>query len=76
MPVNFFGSVLSEGTKVIPHYEKTKIVASAIAAVAGIKYYTSGTTNTWERGLHGKVIMMTVSLTLFFIVIIVMIYLL
>lgn len=71
MPVNFFGSVLSEGTKVIPHYEKTKIVASAIAAVAAIKYYTSGTTNTWERGLHGKVIMMTVSLNLFFIIVVI-----
>lgn len=65
MPVNFLGTVLSEGTKVIPYYNKTKIIAAALAAVGAIKYYTGGTNNTWERGLHGKVILMTVSLKTF-----------
>lgn len=61
MPVNFFSAVLAEGTAVIPHYDILKIAVPVAVGVGTLKYYFGGTANIWERKLHGKVILMTVS---------------
>lgn len=62
MPVNFLGALLAEGTSVIPNYDVLKIAIPAVVGVGTLKYYFSGARNTWERKLHGKVILITVSI--------------
>lgn len=59
MPLNFAGTVLTEGTKVIPYYNEIKKYSLPVLAVAGLKYYFSGKANTWERDLHGRVVLLT-----------------
>lgn len=60
MPLNILGALVTEGTKVIPYYDKLKIIVPALAVTSILKMYFNGAVNKWDRGLHGKVIIMTV----------------
>lgn len=59
MPINFIGTVLTEGTKAIPYYHELKTYGPPLVFLAGAKYYFAGRTNTWERDLHGRVVLIT-----------------
>lgn len=58
MPLDFLGSVYFDGTKV-PYWEQIKQVTPFVASAILLKLYTNGSSNTWERKLHGKVYIMT-----------------
>ncbi|CAK7892436.1 hypothetical protein CAAN1_19S02894 [[Candida] anglica] len=59
MPINVLGAVLLEGPQVIPGWELIKTYAPAVAVVGAIKYYFGGSSNIWERDMHGRVFMIT-----------------
>lgn len=61
MPVNIIGSFIEQGKEAIPYYDEIVQYAPFVAGIGGLKWYFSGASNTWERNLHGKVIVMTVS---------------
>lgn len=59
MPLNIIGTAILEGTDKIPYYKEIKYITPYVLAVAGIKWWFRGVTNTWERNLHGKVYIVT-----------------
>lgn len=59
MPVNIIGSIIINGPSNVPYYDEFKRYAPIIAGLGAIKWFFRGSTNTWERNLHGKVIIMT-----------------
>ncbi|KAH3675947.1 hypothetical protein WICMUC_002243 [Wickerhamomyces mucosus] len=59
MPLNIIGSMVLEGPEVIRGWEYIKYYGPIVATVGALKYYFRGTTNTWERDLHGKVYIIT-----------------
>lgn len=62
MPVNIIASVLKDGKDAIPYYDELAKYVPILATIGSIKWFFSGAINTWERKLHGKVIIMTVSI--------------
>lgn len=60
MPLSFLGAVLADGKSAIPYYDKLKVIVPVLTGIGAFKYYFGGASNTWERGLQGKVILMTV----------------
>ena len=61
MPLNFLGTVFAEGTQAIPYINEIKKYGPYLVAIAASKRYFSGSSNTWEREFHGRVVMITVS---------------
>lgn len=59
MPLPFIADVLWKGVPGIPSAWTVLKVALAITFVGLIKWYSTGASNTSERQMHGKVIMMT-----------------
>ncbi|QLL32567.1 hypothetical protein HG536_0D00890 [Torulaspora globosa] len=59
MPINVIGTALMEGTDKIPYYTEIKALAPYVITAGVVKYWSRGTTNTWERKLHGKVYLVT-----------------
>ncbi|KAF5093829.1 hypothetical protein D0Z00_003834 [Geotrichum galactomycetum] len=59
MPLNILGSVLINGTQGIPYIDTIKTVLPVVGGIGAVKWFFTGTVNTWERNLHGKVIIMT-----------------
>ncbi|CAI5757440.1 unnamed protein product [Candida verbasci] len=63
MPVDFLTSVFFDGPEIIPYWDEIKhygpTVIPIISTIAGLKYYFRGSTNIWERDLHGKVYIIT-----------------
>lgn len=59
MPIEFLGSVFLDGTTEIPYWETLKALAVPAAVAGVLKLWTNGSSNTWERKLHGKVYIMT-----------------
>lgn len=59
MPVNFLATVAVEGTKAIPYYDTLKIWLPIVAAVLLVKTFFSGSRNTWDRNMHGRVALVT-----------------
>ncbi|ANB11451.1 hypothetical protein AWJ20_4262 [Sugiyamaella lignohabitans] len=59
MPLNFLGSVITEGTGVIPYYDQIKRYGPPLLVTGLLKRYFAGATNTWERDLHGRVVIIT-----------------
>ena len=59
MPVDIISTIIFDGTDAIPGWRYIKTAAPALAAIGATKYYFGGTTNTWERELHGKVYIIT-----------------
>ncbi|KAI5951438.1 hypothetical protein KGF54_004512 [Candida jiufengensis] len=63
MPVDFLTSVVFDGPQVIPYWDRLKeygpTIIPILITIGFIKYYFRGSTNTWERNLHGKVYIIT-----------------
>ncbi|CCF56188.1 hypothetical protein KAFR_0A07540 [Kazachstania africana CBS 2517] len=59
MPLNILGTILTEGTDNIPHYDTIKTALPYVLGATAIKYWSRGPSNTWERKLHGKVYIVT-----------------
>ncbi|CCH44738.1 Retinol dehydrogenase 13 [Wickerhamomyces ciferrii] len=59
MPINIIGSMVVQGPEVLPGWQYIKSYGPLLAVIGGLKYYCRGTTNTWERDLHGKVYIIT-----------------
>jgi NAD(P)-dependent dehydrogenase (short-subunit alcohol dehydrogenase family) len=59
MPLNFLGTVITEGTQSVPYYESIKRYGPYVLTLAALKRYFSGTNNNWERDLHGRVVIIT-----------------
>lgn len=64
MPVPLINYVLSEGVAqeaILPYVWPALKVASGFGALYAVKWYCRGAVNTSERNMHGKVVMITVS---------------
>lgn len=59
MPVNFLGSLAFEGTKSVPYWDQIVKYGPWVLTTGLVKRYFSGATNTWERGMHGRVVIVT-----------------
>lgn len=59
MPIDLIYNVTVNGPQVIPGWPYIKAYGPAVAVAAGLKYYFRGSSNTWERDMHGKVYMIT-----------------
>lgn len=59
MPIDIISRVLYDGPEVIPGWEYVKVYGPVVAGLGALKYYCGGTTNTWERDMHGKVFIVT-----------------
>ncbi|KAI5963297.1 uncharacterized protein KGF55_003089 [Candida pseudojiufengensis] len=63
MPVDFLTSVFFDGPEVIPYWDQIKeygpTILPILLSIIFAKYYFRGSTNTWERDLHGKVYIIT-----------------
>jgi small-conductance mechanosensitive channel len=60
MPIPFVASTIKNGLPWGLDYWTVTKVAAAIAILALVKWYCHGATNTAERQMHSKVIMVTV----------------
>lgn len=59
MPLNFLATVYVEGSKAIPFYDKLRILVPVAVVLYVLKYVFAGKRNTWQRDLHGKVVLIT-----------------
>ncbi|ODV87082.1 hypothetical protein CANARDRAFT_26515 [[Candida] arabinofermentans NRRL YB-2248] len=59
MPLNILGTILLDGTDAVPGWQYIKKYAPPLIGLGLTKFYFSGTSNTWERDLHGKVYIVT-----------------
>lgn len=59
MPINILGTAFLEGTDKIPYFNDVMKFMPYLAFFGSIKYWSRGSTNTWERNLHGKVYIIT-----------------
>lgn len=59
MPLNFLYSVAKEGRSAIPYYDKLKIWVPVLGVVFLVKNYFAGASNTWDRDMHGRVVIIT-----------------
>lgn len=61
MPVPAIAGVLADGLDAVPGANMVLRILPWLAAAYVLKWYFSGSTNTSERNMHGKVVMITVS---------------
>lgn len=59
MPLDYLGAVFFQQTHEIPYLEQIKLTLPPLVLAILLKLYTNGSTNTWERKLHGKVYIVT-----------------
>lgn len=59
MPINILRTFLAEGKSGVPYYDQIVKYAPPVMGVAATKWFFSGSVNTWDRDMHGKVIIMT-----------------
>lgn len=59
MPLDFLGAVFFQKTHEFPYSEQIKKILPPLVTATFLKLYMNGSTNTWERKLHGKVYIVT-----------------
>ncbi|ODQ79556.1 hypothetical protein BABINDRAFT_50420 [Babjeviella inositovora NRRL Y-12698] len=59
MPIHIIGTIVTDGPQAVPGWSIFKAYAPVALALAALKYYMGGTTNTWERDMHGRVFIIT-----------------
>lgn len=59
MPLNLLNTVYKEGTGSIPYWAQIRQYGPYVATLLAVKRYFSGSSNTWERKMHGRVVMVT-----------------
>lgn len=61
MPIHILATGFFEGISSIPYGWTVAKIVPWLAIVYLLKWYFNGVTNTSERNMHSKVVMMTVS---------------
>ena len=59
MPIHFLAEAVYKGIPWLPNGWDTLKIILATALVGLIKWYSMGATNTAERQMHGKIVMIT-----------------
>ena len=59
MPLDYLGAVFLHKTHTIPYLDELKTYVPPLILALLLKLYTNGSSNTWERKLHGKVYIVT-----------------
>lgn len=59
MPVNYIEALIIDGPDNVAGWQYIKKYVPPLLALAGIKLFFNGRSNTWERDLHGKVYIVT-----------------
>lgn len=59
MPLDYIGSLVREGTDFTPLWNQVKLIGPPLIGATLLKLYANGSSNTWERKLHGKVYIVT-----------------
>ncbi|QPG76063.1 hypothetical protein FOA43_003449 [Brettanomyces nanus] len=59
MPLNYLGTLLVDGTDKTPGWFYIKNYGTPLLAAVLAKMYLNGSSNTWQRDLHGKVYIVT-----------------
>lgn len=59
MPIDIISTAYFDGPDAIPGWNFIKTYGPYIAAGAAVKYYFGGSSNTWNRDLHGRVYIIT-----------------
>lgn len=59
MPIEIINSLIFNGPESIPKYESLKRYGIPLFVLGILKYYFKGKSNTWERHMHGHVVIIT-----------------
>lgn len=59
MPIDIISSAIFDGPDTIPGWPYIKTYVPILSAVAAVKYYFGGSSNTFDRNMHGRVILVT-----------------
>lgn len=59
MPLNIIGTAVLDDVNKVPLLPEFIRWSPYLGLLAGIKYWSRGSSNTWERNLHGKVYIVT-----------------
>ena len=62
MPLHLAGTALFNGVDNVPYLLPALKVVPWVGLLVLLKWFFSGTSNTSERNMHGKVVMVTVCL--------------
>lgn len=59
MPLNIIQTLATEGKDAVPYFDQIAMAVPALGFVSLLKMYFGGSTNTWQRDMHGRVVIMT-----------------
>lgn len=59
MPIDILSTAYFEGPDAVPGFNLALKYGPYIAAGAAVKYYFGGSSNTWDRDMHGRVFIVT-----------------
>ncbi|SGZ58793.1 CIC11C00000001659 [Sungouiella intermedia] len=59
MPIDIISTAYFDGPGAIPGWNFVKNYGPYIATAAAVKYYFGGSSNTWNRDMHGRVFIIT-----------------
>ncbi|CDK28829.1 unnamed protein product [Kuraishia capsulata CBS 1993] len=59
MPIDIIRTVIASGTESLSWWPQLVRYGPVVLAVGGLKYYFTGTHNTWERDMNGRVFIVT-----------------
>ncbi|AOW03652.1 hypothetical protein B0I72DRAFT_139104 [Yarrowia lipolytica] len=59
MPLNIIQTLATEGKDAVPYFDQIAVAVPVLGVVSLLKTYFGGSTNTWQRDMHGRVVIMT-----------------
>lgn len=59
MPIDIISSAIFDGPESIPGWKHIRTYVPILGALAAVKYYFGGASNTFERNMHGRVVIVT-----------------
>lgn len=59
MPLNIIQTLATEGKDAVPYFDQIAVAVPVLGFVSLLKTYFGGSTNTWQRDMHGRVVIMT-----------------
>ncbi|KAG5358297.1 putative oxidoreductase C19A8.06 [Yarrowia sp. B02] len=59
MPLNIIQTLATEGKGAVPYFDQIAMAVPVLGFVSLLKMYFGGSTNTWQRDMHGRVVIMT-----------------
>lgn len=63
MPIPIIAHGIQEGISAIPYAWETIKIAPWFLLLGGLKFYAGGASNTSERNMHSRVVMVTVRIS-------------